>query len=501
MKLSAYARYRLLEILPGSLVWATLIGAVVLSFTAPLLMVYVAILFDLYWLLRVLYFIIYLAASWRDFRRKAKIDWMAKVRQHSDWERVRHLVFLPTLDEDVEVIRHTFDGLVASTYPTERIVVVFAGEEREREHFLAVADEIRAVYAHRFLDFLVTVHPKDIPGEIAAKGANLHWAGWRVKEYVDEQGWNYDDLIVSSFDIDTVVDPQYFAFLTETYLNHPNPTRSSYQPMALYNNNIWETPSFARVVANSTSFWLMAELARPKPLWTFSSHAMSFRALVDVGFWQNDVVTEDSRIFLQCFIRYDGDYEVTPMHIPVSMDTAYSGSIWGTVKNLYKQQRRWAWGIEHFPFMITHFWKSPISRRKWGLVFNLGEGMYSWATAPILITMLGYVPLWLAGDIERSTVVAQTAPDVLQVLMTIAMVGIFTSAVLNVFLLPATIPGNRFVKIGVALLQWILLPIALIVFGSLPAIDAQTRLMLGRYLGFYTTKKVRNAPHAAGGRE
>jgi cellulose synthase/poly-beta-1,6-N-acetylglucosamine synthase-like glycosyltransferase len=215
------------------------------------------------------------------------------------------------------------------------------------------------------------------------------------------------------------------------------------------------------------------------------------RALVDVGFWQNDIVTEDSRIFLQCFIHYDGNYEVTPMYIPVSMDTAYAGTFAQTAKNLYKQQRRWAWGSEHFPFMIWHFWKANLGPRKWHLVTNLAEGMYSWATAPILIMVLGYLPLYLAADVEKATVIAQNAPYVLQWLMRITMIGIFTSAILNVYLLPSTIPGNRFMKILVMMLQWILLPVVLIVFGSIPAIDAQTRLMLGKYLGFYTAKKVR----------
>ena len=39
---------------------------------------------------------------------------------------------------------------------------------------------------------------------------------------------------------------------------------------------------------------------------TFSSHSMSLRMLIDVGYWEKDIVSEDSRIFLQGLIKYDG---------------------------------------------------------------------------------------------------------------------------------------------------------------------------------------------------
>lgn len=494
-RLTHYQKYRLLETLPGLTVWGTIGGVILFSFLQPLWMVYFAILFDLYWLLRVMYFIIYLTSSWREYHRQKRIDWLRRVFMQSRWERIHHVIFLPTVGEEVEVLRNTFDALKHSTYPAKKMMVVLAGEERMKEHFEKVAATIMEEYGKVFGDLVVTLHPANVPGEIPAKGANIRYAGLQVQKIIDERGWKYENVIVSSFDSDTVVHKQYFAYLTFLYLTHPNPTRTSFQPIALYNNNIWDSPSFARVVAHSTTFWLMAELARPKPLWTFSSHSMSFRALVDVGFWQNDIVTEDSRIYLQCFIHYNGDYDVTPMYIPVSMDTAHAGTLWQTAKNLYKQQRRWAWGIEHFPYMVWHFRKSKKIRgwKKWQLLFNLTEGMYSWSTAPLLILILGYLPLLLTNDVEKATVIAQNAPFVLEWLMRIAMVGIIASAVLNVFLLPTDVPRHRMIKFAVIIAQWVLLPVVLIIFGSIPAIDAQTRMLLGKYLGFYTTKKVRTS--------
>lgn len=486
---------------PGALTWLTLIGATVLSMVAPLAAVYVIVLFDFYWFLRVMYFVSYLFISWRRYRRESAVDWHAQlkafthlVERHEtapDWRSYYHIIFLPTYKEPIEVLEATFDGLVAAAYPHDRMIVVLAGEERDQNNFKRNAASIQKKYGHAFAHFLVTLHPKDLPDEIPSKGSNLNYAGHEAQKLIDELELPYEHVIVSAFDVDTIAHPQYFAYLTYRYMTHPNPTRSSFQPVALYNNNMWESQAIVRVASFGTTFWLMTELARPDRLFTFSSHSMSFRALVDIGFWEKKIVTEDSRIFLQCFLRYDGEYEVTPLYIPVSMHTVTVESRWRSLVNLYKQQRRWAWGVEHFPYMLKHFRENHRIpwRKKIKYIWNLGEGMYSWATAPLLIFILGRLPPYFASPDVQGQILYQNAPFVLWLLMTLAMTGIFASATVSLLLLPRRPDAQPRHEWAIMVLQWILLPITLVFFGSIPAIDAQTRLMLGKYLGFWVTEK------------
>ena len=486
--------YRFYEMIPGIAVWGTLVLAIALSFVAPHTAMVLVIIFDLYWLVRVFYYVYNVLAAWRALRGSLATDWPKLLEETPGGDDIWHLVLLPNCAEPLGVMEETFASLAATHYRKDRIIVALAGEEREGAAFKEKAEHIREQYGSTFKELLVTVHPDELPGEIKGKGANAAWAGKKAQAYLDAQHISYDNVILSYFDIDTCVHPNYFAALTTTFLKNPNRLRSSYQPVALYNNNIWESSAIMRVAAFGTTFWLFTELARPHRLFTFSSHAMPFRALVDVGFWQRDVVTDDTRIFLQCLLYYNGDYRVTPLYIPVSMHTAMTGGRFASLVNLYKQQRRWAWGVEHLPYLLWSFRKTPHIplRRKWTYLWNLGEGMYSWATAPLLIFILGRIPLWVAGRSTPESVLLLTTPQLLKHLMDFAMVGIFVSAILSITLLPKcphAHPLRRIPTYAGMLLQWILLPITLVIFGSIPAIEAQTRLMLGKYLGFWVTKK------------
>lgn len=493
-ELSKIPRYRALELVPGLLVWTTFFSAILLSFIKPLWAIYIIIVFDFYWLVKVLYWILYLFHSYRRYKKESKINWLEKVRHLPRWEHIKHLIVLPTYKEPFEVLLTTFESISNVDYPLHKMMVVIGVEERDEENGSKNAQEIIKKYGSKFAHLTYSVHPYGIEGELPGKGTNSCWALNHIKkEYIDPNDIPYEDVIVSTFDVDTCPDKQYFSHLTYKFLTHPKPLQTSYQPIAFFNNNIWRSNIITRVVSNSTTFWLLTELSRPERLFTFSSHSMSLKTLIAVGLWQKDIVTEDSRIFLQCFFHFNGDYTVTPMFTSVSMDTVEGKTIPETIKALYKQQQRWAWGVEHFPYMVWHFARNkgiPFIK-KLHYFFNLTEGMYSWATAPIIILLLGRLPFYLVRSTERSTVLAQNAPFVLEKLMQVAMIGLFCTAILSVALMPKKPKELSALKYIPVFFQWILFPLTTIIFGSIPAIDSQTRLMLGKYLGFNVTPKVR----------
>ncbi len=493
--------YRALEILPGFLVWTTLIGMFLFSWLKPVWTAFFIIVFSVYWVLRTFHFTLHVIPAYQKMKANLKINWIEKLNElakdnpDKDWNRVYHLIIFPTYKESLMLVRESLKALVESDYPKERMIVVLATEERAGESAKEVSEAILKEYGDRFFKFLITKHPQNINGEIAGKGSNESWAGKRAKEdIIDPLKIPYEDIIVSSFDIDAQVYPRYFSCLTYHYLTSPNPTRSSFQPIPLYFNNFYEAPFFSRVVSSSNVFWQMMQQQRPEKITTYSSHSMNFKTLVEMDFWQTNVVSEDAGVFWKAFLFYGGDYQIIPIHYPVSMDSCVGGNTWQTIINQYKQQRRWAWGAEGIPYLIFGFIKNkkiPFNK-KFRYSFLMIESFWAWGTNALLILFLGWLPVWLGGSKFNQMLLSYSLPQTVQGLMTVALAGVLVSIFISTLLLRFNLHSPKKQRTLLMVVQWVFLPFSLIIFGSIPAIEAQTRLMLGKYMGFWVTEKVRH---------
>ncbi|OGN00961.1 MAG: hypothetical protein A3B91_00580 [Candidatus Yanofskybacteria bacterium RIFCSPHIGHO2_02_FULL_41_29] len=495
--------YRAFEIMPGLLAWTTILLIILLSFFVPVFIAVFIIIFDVYWFIKTLYLSLHLRVSYNKLRENLKINWLEELNnlqpttynlQLKSWRDIYHVIFLPLYKEDFSLVSASMEGLLKSNYPKEKMIVVLCWEERGGEATRQTTEEIEKTYGNKFYKFLSTMHPAGLQGEMPGKGSNTAYGARVAKEQIiDRLEIPYSHILVSNLDIDTVVFPEYFGVLTYTFLMTDRPLRASYQPVPLYINNIWEAPSFARVVAFSATFWHTIKQEKHETATTFSSHSMPWQALVDVDFWQKNMVSEDSRIFWQCFLRYNGDYRVVPMYYPVSMDANVAYTSWQTFKNVYKQQRRWGYGVENVPYFLFGFVKNKAipKLKKWKYGFMIVEGFHSWATNALIIFLLGWLPVIVGGSEFNKSILSFNLPFITRTIMTISMIGLVSTAVLSIVLLPPRPPKFGKFKYLWMVLQWLLFPITTIGLGLLPGLEAQTRLMLGKYMGFWVTPKIR----------
>lgn len=527
---------RLLEIIPGGLSWSIIIGMTVLSFVKPLLATALIIAFLLYWLLRLVYMNILLLLSYARFNIEKNTNWMKRIegidRLDSYYENIRHrpankswydrtsnsihikqlenlmrsnsappqskdiyhVVIIPVIKESREIVEPGIAAIENGSFPVKKILLLIALEELASQTVKQQMYELQEKHKERFWDFLVVLHPADMPGEARVKGANTTFAARKAADYLKEKDVPYENVIASCFDADTVAVPDYFSCLTYYFMIKPNRLRASFQPIPVYFNNIWDVPAFARIIDVGISFFQLIEATDARKLITFSSHSMSFKALNDIGYWPVDIISDDSAIFWKAFLHYDGDYHTIPIPIAVSMDIVTGRNTRETFANIYKQKRRWAWGVENFPIVFRGFLRpSRISLyQKLIHTVRLLDKSTSWATYSFLLSIISWLPIIFATSQFATTTVYYIAPRIRITIFYLASLGIVTCVLMSLMLLPPEKAKHplfrRFLHCG----EWLLIPVVILVLSALPALDAQTRLMLGKFLEFWVTDKYRS---------
>ncbi len=487
--------WRFFEILPGTLTWLSFVLPIVLAFIVPKVVSVVVMVYALYWFFKTIIMSYHLVLGYRHYRQAMAKNWRHELMQAHPkvWQQVTHLVFVPMYKEDYETVAATFDAMIASDYPLSTIVPILCTEERAGEEAQITAKKIKKEYARRFKKFYVTIHPANTPGEVKGKGANISYAGRRVVPDLLAAGYRPDDILVTTLDADNRVDRQYFACVTKAFLESVEPKHCSYQPLPMYFNNIWDVPLFIRMVALGSSFWVLVEATRPDRLRNFSAHSQSLTGVLASDYWSVQSIVEDGHQYWRSLYRLKGYHEVVPIFVPIYQDAVLADTFWGTVKEQYLQKRRWAWGVSDIAYVFVHnlrdktipFWE------KWKQFGRLFEGHYSWATTSIILAFGGWPPLLINTAYQR-TVFGYNFPFFYSKILLIAGLGMVVTLVISTLILPPPPRRYRNHKWIVAR-DWIvtpfILPITNILLGALPAIDAQTRLMFGKYLEFRVTVK------------
>lgn len=530
---------RLFSALPALLSWSILISLTLLSFFQPLYAAVWVVSLNIFWLMRIFYMTLFLVIAYAVLAVEKETNWIerchllkegrsglavlqAKIldawkrRRWKHWidlqnqerqlkevieqdiempalDSIYHVVIMAAAKEGREILEPGILGILRNQFPASRIVPIIAVEERSGRAQEAMALELRDKYKDSFYDFLVTVHPDGTPGEERVKGANVTYSAKEAAKFFRAKKIPFENIIISCFDADTVPSPQYFSALTYHFMRHPQRTRASFQPIPVYHNNILEAPAFVRVLETGSSFFQLIEATNPEKLVTFSSHSMSFKALVEIDYWPVDMISDDSAIFWKALIHYGGDYRVVPMYVTVSMDAVMGDSIWKTLVSVYKQKLRWAWGVENLPIVLRAFRKdSRISlAQKARYVIKLLEMHVSWATLGFLITFIGWLPGIFATQEFSSSVLFYNASRISSLIFNLASTTFIVTIIMAQMLLPKKKTRYPILKRLLYASEWLLIPFVFTFLSCLPALDAQTRLATTRMMHFQVTEKKR----------
>ena len=518
----------LLEKIPATVSWSILLFPILFAWKAPVAVAFFLLAFVYLWFFRTVEYIFFLAYSYIKYKKILKKDFQKKLQfwETGTWEDlhlegnkenkkehhqalrekkrnfliqnnqflkpsdVKHIVLVATCGEPFEVLKDTMESIKNSNFDMKKVIVVLAREARMEPESKILAEALEKEFSGIFWKFKSFAHPDGIEGEVRGKGGNITHAGREITKILEAEGEDLSNFLVTTLDADNRFHPEYLNSLTLKYVETLDRQHSSYQPIPLFFNNIWDVPVINRMIAIAGGFWHMVESARPHRLHNFSSHAQPLLALKEMDFWAVDTIVEDGHQYWRSYFHFNGDYRVEPLFVPIFQDAVMNTDWKTTMKAQYTQIRRWAWGSSDIPFVLMKWAEKSKKLPKWDMFINfmrLFESHIFWATGAIVITLSTPLPGLLNTEYANIGYSVISA-EILSIMFKVAFIGIFLMMLLSFITLPK--PPRKRQYIGL-FLQWLIIPVMTIFFGAIPALEAQTRLFLGKYLGFNVTEKLR----------
>ncbi len=514
--------YRFFEILPGLLSLLIFLTPIVLSIFSVTAAAFFIITYVLLLLIRATGMSMRVIEGYGKVKNARKVDWedLLKDFYHPQDTAARHpraknglvkdhisnmkrlnggnlidilpdelyqVVIICTYNESQSIIHPTIDHIISTNgFANRKTVLFLAYEQRSSEQKQRETLQTLKQYKNKFYHAEAVMHTL-ADSEIPGKGANATHTGRRVAEWAHQEGIDPSRVLITTLDADNRTDKNFFSILSYVYLSADNRKQKSYQPVALYNNNIWDVPALMRLCAISNTYFHMANSVRPQALRNFSAHAQSLDALIDTDFWSVRTIVEDGHQFWRTYFRYDGKYEVYPIYAPIYQDAVYAGKRIRTTKAQFKQIRRWTYGASDVAYVATRafFIKNKVRKLDALFKFNrLLESHVGWATSAPLILLSGWMPLFINRNAGHSTS-AQLLPYTVSKLNSVALIALLAVVYIGIVTLPKRPAHQRRRRALGFLWQWILTPVVGVMFNSAAAINSQTHLAFRRYIGVF----------------
>lgn len=430
---------------------------------------------------------------WEKYKTKRYIKQeIEKLRSYKDmnlynWHEINHLIIIPHAKEPLGVLDSTLANISRQTFPTKQIHIVLGSEERDPEGY-EKSIKLKEKYKDVFGNIWVSKHILK-ENEIVGKSSNMAAAGKHAVKEIKKLGWDLKKTTVTSCDADSLLPEEYFSYLTYEYITQKDREYKFYTGAILLYANIWRIDFFARVRNSMSSMYNVGKLVRPDKFIPFSTYSTSFWLVDQIGYWTPWITPEDFHIFFKSSFKFPHKVSTIPMFTKIMVDAAEGETHLETFKNNYYQSRRWAWGVSDDGWvlknLVANFTKFPLIVHYRGLHVILDHVL---APSSSFLLLLGANLPPIINPQFGTQVFGAKLPGISSAIIRLTFVS-FLGAIVFDFLVKPKRDGVSLLRKIMTPFEFILNPIVGLTLTSIPGLEAHTRLLFGKYLEYYITKK------------
>ncbi|KAI7906913.1 uncharacterized protein BX663DRAFT_494184 [Cokeromyces recurvatus] len=267
-----------------------------------------------------------------------------------------HAFIIPNYAEPEALLRDTIKRLANHKNAQTNYVIILAMEASEL-NYEQKAINLENYFKDSFLQFIITAHPADIPGESRGKGSNVAYAARHGCAQMLQHGIDRRQIILTISDSDSSISELYISEVEKSFNHAEDPYYLLFAPPIFFSRNCFEVPAAVRMTDITWSAMVMSSLSNSRGLsFPCSTYSLSMILAERVGYWDTDAdsVGEDMHMMLKCFFKTDGLARCCPIFVPINLTNVQTSGYLANMNARFVQAKRHYNGIADLAYTLRN---------------------------------------------------------------------------------------------------------------------------------------------------
>ncbi|KAL9550978.1 hypothetical protein MBANPS3_004480 [Mucor bainieri] len=299
-----------------------------------------------------------------------------------------HAFIVPNYAEPEALLRDTIKRLANHKNAQTNYVIILAMEASEL-NYDQKSNSLADYFKDSFLQFIVTAHPADIPGETRGKGSNVAYAARHGCAQMLQHGIDRRRVILTVSDSDSSIPELYTKEVEKAFNRAEDPYFLLFAPPIFFSRNCYEVPAAVRMTDITWSAMVMSSLSNSRGLsFPCSTYSLSMVLAERVGYWDTDAdsVGEDMHMMLKCFFKTDGLARCCPIFVPINLTNVQTPGYLANMNARFVQAKRHYNGIADLAYTL---------RNSFGVKDTVIDGNHVFASLTKKTSMYAAPSFWL----------------------------------------------------------------------------------------------------------